>query len=543
MHLSKITALALACCIVAGSLAGCGGGGAAQDATSQAGGSDAAGTTSTAETTGSLANLTDGVLDIGTLRSLDSLTPFTSNMGNDTPFLPQIYESLAKLSFEKEYVPLVAKSWTAEADGVNFSVEIFDYVTDSAGNKITAADIVWMIEAAKEAALKPAFARVESVEQTGDYTLRITMKENVVGAFEAILTNTFVVSKTAYESSANQFATDVISTAPYKVTQYTPGSIINIEKREGYWQKPELIDPVNAANVDKISYHVILEASQAGIALESGVIDGFVSLDANTAKQFEGNNKFSMLKTSYINGNQLFFSGAPGRPVAEDQYLRQAISCAIDAEGLIAGVFAGYGKTMNDTASDLCVGYLEKWKQEEYYPYDVEKAKELLAKSNYNGEELVILSATSSTAQRMCEMLQAYLLQAGIKVKLNLVDPALFFATRLDGSQYDMVVLTVGGDTLPEHWAMRFDSKAYKTGDGTSRHDTTLDELLYKTWTRDGFTEANIDSVHQYIKENMYAYGMVQAENIDVWRSDIGLSESILTFRGSVDFSTSVYLP
>ena len=229
------------------------------------------------------------------------------------------------------------------------------------------------------------------------------------------------------------------------------------------------------------------------------------------------------------------------RNIAEDKNLRQAICYAIDAEGLITGVFAGYGKTMHDPIADTSVGYLDKWLDEEYYAFDLEKAKELVAQSNYNGEELILLAGSSSTSQRLCQMIQGYLLQAGINVKLNLVDQALYTATRLDGTQYDMTINTVGGDSLPDHWSIRYDSQAYKTGDATSRHDETMDGLLYKAWTRDGFVEENIDAVHQYLKENMYAYGMVQPENIDIWRSDLGMTKPIHTNKGSVDFSASVY--
>ena len=196
---------------------------------------------------------------------------------------------------------------------------------------------------------------------------------------------------------------------------------------------------------------------------------------------------------------------------------------------------------MSDPIADTSVGYLQKWHDEEYYGYDLEKAKELLAQSNYNGEELILLAGSGSTTQRICQMIQGYLLQAGINVKLNLVDSALYTATRLDGTQYDMTINTVGGDTLPDHWSIRYDMNAYKTGDATSRHDEELAELLYKTWTREGFVEENIDKVHQYLKENMYAYGMVQPENIDVWRTDIGMEKSIHTNKGSIDFSSSVY--
>lgn len=536
----RTVALVLAGVMTMGALAGCGGSETGTDTSSSAGTAAEMTTAAVSEDDG-LHNLEDGVLDIGTGISWETLTPLRSNIGNNSPYATIAYETLARLTEDKEYVPVVAKSWSGQEDGKTFDVEIYDYVTDSAGNAITAADIVWMIELQKEAALKPAFAKVESVEQTGDYTFRVTMTQDMVGAFEAILTNTFVVSRTAYENSKDQFATEIVSTSPYKLTEFVSGSVISFEKRDDYWQKPELVDPSCAANVDKLSFHIILEASQAGIALETGDIDAFVQLDQNTAVQFVGNPDFSMEANSYINGYQMYFSGGENRNISTDVNLRKAICYAIDTDGLIKGVFAGYGKSMKDPVADTSVGWLEKWNDEEYYPYDVEKAKEYLAQSNYQGEELEILAVSSSTTQRICQMVQGYLLQIGINAKLNLVDQALYTATRLDGTQYDMTINTVGGETLPDHWSIRYDYQGYKTGDATGRHDEELGELLYETWTQEGFTEENIDKVHEYLKENMYAYGMVQPENIDVWRADIGLTETVHTNKGSVDFSASVY--
>lgn len=539
-RVARTMALVLAGVLSTGLLSGCGKKASEEKSTTAA-------TTSTDTTKAAaggengLHNLSDGVLDIGTTTNWDTLTPLRSNIGNNSPYASVAYETLAKLTEKKEYAKIVAKSWEVQEDGKTFDVEIYDYVKDSAGNAITASDIVWMIKLQQEAALKPAFAMVDSVEQTGDYTFQVKMKEDMVGAFEAVLTNTFVVSQAAYEGSKDQFATEIISTSPYKLTKFVSGSEISFEKRDDYWQKPELVDPSCAANVDKLSYHIIMEASQAGIALETGTIDAFVMLDQNTASQFAENQKFNMESNTYINGYQLFFSGSDNRQIATDVNLRKAICYAIDTDGLIKGVFAGYGKSMHDPISDSSLGWLEKWKEEDYYPYDAEMAKEYLAKSNYKGEELVLLATSSSTMQRISQMIQGYLLQAGITVKLNLVDQALYTATRLDGSQYDMTINTVGGETLPDHWSIRYDYQAYKTGDATSRHDEKLGELLYKTWTKAGFTEENIDAVHQYLKENMYAYGMVQPENIDIWRSDIGLTKVVHTNKGSVDFTASTF--
>lgn len=544
-HGKKLAALVLALSMLASLLAGCGkkeGTGTTTAAPGTSSSGETAGTTEGAITsTGSLKNLEDGVLDVGVTAEWETLTPFRSNIANNAPVAYVAYETLAKMTYEKEYIPWVAKSWEAEDDGVTFNVELYDYVTDSAGNNITANDIKWMIDASKEAALKPAFAKVANVEVTGDYTLKITMTKDMVGAFEAVLTNTFAVSQAAYEASKDQFATEIVSTSAYILTDFTAGSITAFEKRDDYWQKDELIHPSVAANVDKIAFHLIKEASQAGIALETKTIDGFIMLDPNTATQFDGNDAFTYVSTPYINGSQLYFSGDPSRVVAEDKNLRQAICYAIDAAGLVTGVYAGYGETMHDPIANTSYGYLDKWKDEPYYDYDLDKAKELVAQSTYNGETLILLATSNSGTQRLCQMIQSYLLQAGINVELNLVDLALYTSIRLDGSQYDMTINTVGGETLPDHWSIRYDCNAYKTGDATARHDEELAELLYKTWTNAGFTEENIDAVHQYLKENMYAYGMVQPNNIDIWRSDIGLTEVMRTNKGSVSFSACVY--
>lgn len=540
MRMKRITALALAGCLTASMLTACGN---ANSTSGAASGSASAATTETAEVPADagLHNLSDGALDIGTTFKWDSLTPFRSTVGNNAPWAYQVYETLATLSYEKEYAPQVAKSWSLQDDGVTYDLEIYDCVYDSAGNHITADDIVWMLEACVDAGLKTCYDKIDTVTKTGDYTLQVKLKQNVVGAFETILTSTYVVSRAAYEADGNDFATQIVSTAPYVITEFTAGSTMTIEKRDDYWQNGADVESVNAANVDKITYHVITEASQAGIALETGELDGFMSLDPNTATQFVGNPDFTMIDTPFINGYQMFFSGDPSRAIESDVNLRQAICYAIDCEGLITGVFAGYGTKMHDSAANTAMGYLEKWDTEDYYNYDPEKAKELLAQSNYNSEELVLLAGSNSTSQRLTQMIQGYLAQVGINVTLNLVDQALLTSIRLDGSQYDMFINIVGGDWLSDHWATRYDMNAYATGDACARHDEVLAEMLYSTWTQDGFTEENIDAVHAYIRDNMYGFGMVQPNNIDIWRSEIGITEPVRNCKGSVNWASSVY--
>ena len=479
----------------------------------------------------------DGVLDVGYSQTPDSLTPFRQEGNRDAPYMNLMCESLAVVDSNKELQPWIATDWSTEDNTIN----IHEGITDSAGNPVTASDIAWYINTAKEKALKPVFAKVDVATATSDTSLELKMNNNIVGGFEKIMTDSYAISQAAFEASSDEFGRELVSTSPYTVTEFTANSVLTLELRDDYWQDvnnlPECVCPV----VEKISFHSIPEASQMGIALETGEIDMAMRVDSSTGAQFVGNDNYTVELTEGHQGWQLFFSGADTSVCAEDVNLRQAICYAIDAEGLITGLCAGYGTVMYDAHSPVMVGYNPEWENEEYYPYDVEKAKELLAQSNYNGETLNLLVSSATFSQRLGQMVQNYLLAVGINCELTLADTALYMATRLDGTKYDMVINTIGGTYLSDAWAIRYDPAAYETGDATSRHDYDLAELLYATWTPDGWTQENIDKVHEYLRDSAIAYGMVNPQNMTIWRNDLDLQNEVKEIAGYIAPAASTF--
>lgn len=483
----------------------------------------------------------DGVLTVAFSTLPDSLTPFRSNASQDAPWVPVLYENLAVLDSDNQLAPWVAKSWGTEDNGFTYDIELYDNVSDAAGNKITAADIVWNISKAIEAALIPTFGKIDSVEQTGDYSLRVVFKTNMVGNFEYMMTHVYVVSQAAFEASSDEFGTNCITTSAYKVTQFTASSVLSFEKREDYWQDESLLCDAIKPLVEKITWEQIAESSQMGIALETGTVDLASQVPSATGIQFVDNSAYVVDLTDGPQGWTLFFSGADISPVANDQNLRQAICYAIDVDGLITGLCSGYGTAMCDAHAPGFVGANPKWATEDYYAYDEAKAKELLASSNYNGQTLSILCSSSGDTPRLAQMIQSYLMAIGITVEINSLDSALWMATRLDGTQYDLFVNSIGGTFLSDAWAIRYDPAAYSTGDGTSRHDYDLAELLYKTWVPDGWTEENIDAVHYYLKDSAIAYGLHNPQIFTIWNSSIGVSKIVRRFNGQISVQSSVY--
>ena len=471
--------------------------------------------------------LTDNSINIGYGTAIDSLTPFRSNTAKNAPYMMQLYETLGVLNDENEVVPYAAKSWTTDDNGFTYDVEIYSYITDSNGNNITASDVVWFINESKARGLKPTFSKVESATVTGDYTLEIKMNSNIVGAFEGLLIDTFVVSEKAFKESSDEFGLSAVSTSPYKVTSFTPSAQLNFERRDDYWQDIELLPECVRPLQKYVNYSIITEAFQLGVALETGTVDAVIDIAASTGSQYVGNTSYTIDLSDGPQGWQVFFSGAESSLLAKSKELRQAICYAIDENGMIQAIASGYGTQMWDCASPRLIGFNEKWKNEDYYQYDVEKAKELVEASGYNGEELVLLSTSSATASRLGQLIQGFCRQVGINVKINAVDMALYTAIRLDGTQYDMTINTVGGTALPDFWSIRFDPAAYTNGDATGRNDMVLADLIYKAWTVDGFTEENIDAVHYYIKDNAIAYGIVNPSVFTIWNNNINMKKIV----------------
>ena len=483
-------------------------------------------TVSTADVAAS-SQLTDQSIAIGFGTAIDSLTPFRSNTARNAPFFLQIYETLGVLNENKEFEPYVAKSWETKDNGFTYTITLNDNVYDSEGNHITSSDLVWFISESMKRALKPVYSKIESVTATGEYTFDVRFKTNTVGTFETMLSDTYVISQKAFEASKDEFATTAVTTSPYKVTEFIPSSGIKMERRADYWQDiekmPECVRPL-AKNVE---YKIITEAFQMGVALETGTIDAVVDLASSTGAQFVGKTGFTIDLSDGPQGWQVYFSGADSSVVANNVKLRQAICYAIDANGLITALAGGYGTQMWDPASPRLLGFNEKWKSEDYYGYNPDKAKQLLKESGYNGEKITILSTSSAFASRLAQLLQNYLVSIGINCELNSIDMALYTAIRLDGSKYDMVINTVGGTCLADMWSIRFDPAAYKLGDATSRKDQTLAEMLYKTWTYEGWTEENVDAVHYYIKDNMYAYGLVNPQVFTIWSEKLNMQKVV----------------
>lgn len=439
-----------------------------------------------------------------------------------------LYEPLAmRNGFGGELKGVLAKSWEKTGDRT-YSIEIYDYIYDTAGNHITAADVAFSVEGAMS---EGNFATlvVESVTQTGDYTVDLVLNTDSVGSFERAC-DVAIVSKAAFEASQDQFATTPIGTSQYVVTDYVPGAYIEFTKTNNYWQTdPDLLGPSALATVDKLTFVTITEASQMSIALEAGTVDAISNIEVSALEDFDEGGKYANDFVEYgvpDTGTQVvYFSGDETSLVHDDVNLRKAIAHAINFEDVLLGAYQGRGEVVEAFGSNL-FSDCPTVSQGNYFPYDPDLAKEYLANSNYDGQSKIRLLCTAGTDDRVAEIMMAYLNAVGIQVEIMAYDTALVHSYSRDPSKFDMYVTFGQANDYTITWWSTYLTRINNNGVCT-RHGWVDDDLeaavLLAGSSDENHTVENMNAVQTILNENAYAFAMYYTYTYSVWNVNSGI--------------------
>lgn len=517
MKTKKFLALCLATCLMAGMVTACG----AQAADAPAPAAETAKTAETSETEAALADSAGshgGEVHIAIPQIVESLDPFTVSAQGKNYIFSSLYQTLyTRSGFGGDLEPALAKSYE-QIDEYTYHITLYDYIYDTAGNHITAEDVAWVYTYAKELGNVTRISYVDSCTAIDDYTVELVLNTTQAGGFETLISNSvYIVSKKAYEESADKMLTDPVGTTAYVVDNFVSGSSVTMKKADSFWQEDEALVPeVYRANADKLVFETITETSQASIALETGSVSVVADIDSKEVGRFmEGGASADGFKVHETLGtlNYIMLFNCADNSVFADQNLRQAVCYAIDTQALVDGGLEGRGTVMKSFGGSFFPDYGESWDSEDYYDYNPDKAKELLEKAGYGQNELTVrlMIQNTSVYQNAAQLMQAYLAQVGINVEILEYDNALFQTYKLaESGEYDMLIDCRGSaDFITSTWCTVFDRRNYASG--TTQNGVLDDELQSLLETASdvyGHSDESVDAFHQYLKEQAYGIGL-----------------------------------
>lgn len=414
---------------------------------------------------------------------------------------------------------VLAKNWE-QSDPQTYQVELYDYIHDAKGNPLTANDVVFSFESAIATKNYGKLSVVDSVTAVDDYHVEFKFNKALeIGEFENIMLECAIVTQAAYEASPDQMATTPVGTSAYLVESYVPGSEIIMKDTGNYWQTDEsLVHGTSVHNVEEIRFSVITEGSQHTVALQTGAVDISNGVPDTDISKFDEGGEFSEDNAVGVVLDNLTYdveyNMSDSSIFKEDENLRLALAYAIDKEGVNVGAFNGNGMAVKDFANATYPDYNPEWDNENYFDYDVDKAKEYLAQSSYDGRTLKLEYINSGMSEMIAQLLQAYWGQIGVEVELIGYDQMMGQQEQYNKEGFDILIKTTGStDYIVNQWKLCWDARDYReiTG-GTANFvvDEKLDELMQAALSTETYGPESIEAFHDYLVEKCYGYGVVQ---------------------------------
>ena len=371
----------------------------------------------------------------------DSLDPYKSAAADTDAVMHNIYRGLVDYNEKGEIIPALATSWDISEDGRAYTFHLRDDVLFHNGEKFTSEDVVYWYERLAglngEEALYSKMTMIESVKAVDENTVEVKL-ESADAAFLPIAK--IALMPAGYTMSE----TKPVGAGPYRFVSYTPGEKIVMERFDEYYGE--------APSIEKAEFYIISDESAAVTALESGQLD-IANVSAVNAPVLERDFDIYSFPQNMV---CLFALNNTVKPF-DDIRVRQAMNYAINRDEIIQGAFDGYGTPLYTGFSPV-MGFYYNDALENYYPYDVERAKALLAVAGYPDGFAVTITVPSNyqphidTAQIISEQLK----KVGVKAEIKLVEWGAWLEDVYSNAEYQTTVVGLAGKLDPYDILLRY---------------------------------------------------------------------------------------
>jgi len=352
-------------------------------------------------------------------------------------------------------VPQLATSWEWSADNKALTMKIRPNVTFHDGEKLDAAAVKFNIERHKTMTgsnRRGELAPVSTVDVVDPSTVRI----NLSAPFAPLLAQLadragMMVSPKAAQAAGEKFGANPVCSGPYKFVERVAQDRIVVERYKDYWNKGDI-------HIDRIVYLPIVDSTVRLANLKSGQLDFIERPAPSDIPALRNDSRFKISKITEIGYQGITINVgksdlAQKNPLGKDPRVREAFELALDRQGIVQVAMDGEGTVGNQWVAPDNPFYAKNMPVPKR---DVARAKALLAEAGVPNPTFTLMTPTTSDGQRVAQVVQAMVKEAGFDVKIQSTE----FATSLDMAdkgQYDAYVLAWSGRADPDGNVYSFD--------------------------------------------------------------------------------------
>lgn len=379
-----------------------------------------------------------GVMTYGRYTDSLFLDPVLNDANVDIWIMTNFYETLIMSSEDGMTLkPGLATEWSLNEAGDVVTLKLREGVKFSDGTPMTTEDVIWSLNRAKNpenGIWSFLVASIDTVTAPDPQTIEIKLKYPDPTILPALsVFNTAIMPKAAFEAmpgetdaeKAEAFAQNPIGTGPFVLESWDRGSSMRMTRNPHYWAEGADGEPL--PYLDGLNFEVIPDDATRILKLQSGDIDGaeFIPFARVAELQADPNIKMELFPGTrvwdVIINVRPELNGEPN-PLS-DEKVRQAMNYAVDKDALVQVVTFGVGTPLSSFMSSTTPMHSGDGP---LYPYDLEKAKALMAESGYpDGFETTILTiAGNQDDLGISTALQQMWAPLGIDLEIQQVDNA-----------------------------------------------------------------------------------------------------------------------
>lgn len=401
----------------------------------------------------------------------------------DTEFClyEMIYDPLVKYGQNGKYEPALAESWEVSEDGTEYTFHLREGVKFSDGSDFNADSVIFSAEKWNKESFSSKMLGIEKVDEN---TVKIKFEDN---CYPCLTELTYprpyrFASKSAYNEDG-EFQ-EMIGTGEWKIESYvSEEEVVLVPNPYYYGEKPKL---------DKITIKKVTDSQSRLMALQSGEADiSIADLPEDSAPVIKKDSSLDVLTGEGTLG--FFVMLNEENKMLQDENVRKALNYATDKKGIVEDLLNSKGvpakgllATTNPYVTDEnSVGY----------DYNVENAKELLAKAGYKDSDgdgivekdgqklslnLVFQTEEYSSWKALCQFLQSEYAKIGVEVNLDLKETAAYYDSIWKNRDFDLILYRTYEDSWNPHGFLLSMFKYAEDSHGICWSDATLNAELEK---------------------------------------------------------------
>src|SRR2546421_571554 len=423
-----------------------------------------------------LREIAEAALGVGLYSEAATMDPHLSGSKVARQVYHNIYEPLVTLDTRLGIKPGLAESWS-QPDPKTLVFKLRRGVKFHDGTDFNAEAAKFNFDRMKtepKSIRKGEVANIDTVEVVDAATIKVNLKKADASLLATLtdragmMISPKVVQERGVELGRNARGA---GTGPFEFVEWVKDDHLLIKRNESYWSKQ------GGPYLERVRYRPIPDDTVKLQSLQGGEIDVIDYVQPRDVAAVKTDKNVMVVDVPSL--ADFAYQLNHVRPPFNVRALRQAVAYAIDLDQIVKGVWLNVGYPANGPIPPT------SWAYDRAIPpikRDLAKAKAKLAEGGKpGGFEFTMTTNNLPINVQEAEVIQAQLAEAGIQMKVKLVDGATLISNG-NSKNFEMISYQWSGRPDPDGNVYQF----YKTSPGTSLNwsgisNPQLDALLDKT--------------------------------------------------------------